>query len=104
MMSEVYLIILKGVSTPLSLDLSRAGLASNHICVGRWISLHRSSPLLGSMLPPRRTQGIEIHNAIADDEGTGDRPPRKKTTLQTQSACADNRRQVPDGDFFLAYG
>jgi hypothetical protein len=56
------------------------------------------------MLSPRRTQGIEIHNAIADDEGTGYRPPRKKTTPQTQSVCAGNRRQVPDGEFFLAYG
>jgi hypothetical protein len=31
----------RGVSTPLSLGLSGTEFASNHICVGRWISLQR---------------------------------------------------------------
>ena len=56
-----------------------------------------------AMPSPRRTQGIETHNAIADDAGIGDMPPRKRTTPQTQPACAGNQRLVPDADFLLPF-
>ena len=56
------------------------------------------------MPSPRRTQGIETHNAIADDEEIGYMPLQKRTTPQIQSACVGNRYQVSDAEFFLAYG
>jgi hypothetical protein len=62
-----------------------------------------AGPCQWAMPSPRRTQGIETHNAIADDAGIGDMPPLKRTTRQTQPACADNQRLVPDADFLLAF-
>jgi hypothetical protein len=56
------------------------------------------------MPSPRRTQGIETHNASADDAGIGDMPPRKRTTPRTQPACAGNPRLVPDAAFLPPYG
>ena len=60
-------------------------------------------PCQWAMPSPRRTRGIETHNAIADDAGIGDMPPRKRTTPQTQPAFAGNQRLVPDADFLFAF-
>ena len=60
-------------------------------------------PCQWAMPSPRRTRGIETHNAIADDAGIGDMPLRKRTIPQTQPACAGNQRLVPDADFLLAF-
>ena len=60
-------------------------------------------PCQWAMPSPRRTRGIETHNAIAGDAGIGDMPPRKRTTPQTQPACAGNQRLVTDADFLLAF-
>jgi hypothetical protein len=60
-------------------------------------------PCQWAMPSPRRTRGIETHNAIADDAGIGDMPLRKRTIPQTQPACAGNQRLVPDADFLLTF-
>ncbi len=61
-------------------------------------------PCQWAMPSPARIRGIETHNAIADNAGIRDMPPRKRTTSQTQPACAGSQRLVPDANFLLACG